>query len=342
MLNGSKCVTLPLEMQPGRILITGASGFIGGFIVEEALSQGMEVWAAVRRSSSTRYLQDKRIHLIELNLGSTDQMTEVLGNIQFDYVVHAAGLTKALKKSDFFDVNTEGAKHLVTALTDTQHAIKRFVFVSSLSVMGAIREEEPHTDIIDTDTPCPNTSYAESKLLAENWLKEHCRLPFTILRPTGVYGPREKDYMIMADSIRRGIDVAVGYRRQDLTFIFVKDVIQAVFLSIKSEKSIGKAYFLSDGEVYSSRQFSDYIISTLGKRHVLRLTFPLWVLRTVCAVSDIWMRITGKLSTLNNDHYNMLKQRNWRCDITSAKRDLGFSPRWNLEKGVREMLQNTK
>ena len=285
MLNGSKCVTLPLEMQSGRILITGASGFIGGFIVEEALSQGMEVWAAVRRSSSTRYLQDKRIHLIELNLGSTDQMTEVLGNIQFDYVVHAAGLTKALKKSDFFDVNTEGTKHLVTALTDTQHAIKRFVFVSSLSVMGAIREEEPHTDIID---------------------------------------------------------VAVGYRRQDLTFIFVKDVVQAVFLSIKSEKSIGKAYFLSDGKVYSSRQFSDYIISTLGKRHVLRLTFPLWVLRTVCAVSDIWMRITGKLSTLNNDHYNMLKQRNWRCDITSAKRDLGFSPRWNLEKGVREMLQNTK
>ena len=342
MLNGSKCVTLPLEMQSGRILITGASGFIGGFIVEEALSQGMEVWAAVRRSSSTRYLQDKRIHLIELNLGSTDQMTEILGNIQFDYVVHTAGLTKALKKSDFFDVNTEGTKHLVTALTDTQHAIKRFVFVSSLSVMGAIREEEPHTDIIDTDTPCPNTSYAESKLLAENWLKEHCRLPFTILRPTGVYGPREKDYMIMADSIRRGIDVAVGYRRQDLTFIFVKDVVQAVFLSIKSEKSIGKAYFLSDGEVYSSRQFSDYIISTLGKHHVLRLTFPLGVLRTVCAVSDIWMRITGKLSTLNNDHYNMLKQRNWRCDITSAKRDLGFSPRWNLEKGVREMLQNTK
>ena len=85
MLNGSKCVTLPLEMQPGRILITGASGFIGGFIVEEALSQGMEVWAAVRRSSSTRYLQDKRIHLIELNLGSTDQMTEVLGNIQFTW-----------------------------------------------------------------------------------------------------------------------------------------------------------------------------------------------------------------------------------------------------------------
>lgn len=329
-------------MQTERILITGASGFIGGFIVEEALKQGMKVWAAVRRSSNTCYLQDKRIHLIELALSSTEQMQEALSNVQFDYVVHAAGLTKALKISDFFDINTEGTKHLVTALTSTQHSIKRFVFVSSLSVMGAIREQEPHTDILDTDTPCPNTSYAKSKLAAEEWLKENCCLPFTILRPTGVYGPREKDYMMMADSIRRGIDIAVGYRNQDLTFIFVKDVVQAIFLSIKSEKSIGRAYFLSDGETYTSRQFSDYIIQTLSKRHVLRLTLPLWILRSVCAVSDIWMRLTGKLSTLNNDHYNMLSQRNWRCDISAAQRDFGFSPQWTLERGVREMLQDNK
>ena len=164
-------------MLTGRILITGASGFIGGFIVEEALSRGMEVWAAVRLGSNTTYLQDQRIHFIELDLASVARMEQALGSMQFDYVVHAAGLTKALKKSDFFAVNTEGTKNIITALSNTQHSIKRFIFISSLSVMGAIREEEPHTDITDADTPCPNTSYAASKLAAEEWIKNNCELP---------------------------------------------------------------------------------------------------------------------------------------------------------------------
>ena len=325
-------------MQKERILITGASGFLGSFIVEEALRRDMEVWAAVRKSSSLRYLQDERIHRIELNLSSVEQMTEALQGMTMDYVVHAAGATKAVQLEDFFKVNTEGTKNLVTALQTMDMPLKRFVFISSLSVMGAIREEEPHTEILDTDTPQPNTAYGKSKLAAEKWLRQECRIPFTILRPTGIYGPREKDYMIMADSIRKGIDTAVGFKRQDLTFVFVKDVVQAVFKAIKSEQAIGKTYFLSDGDVYTSRDFSDLIIKELGKKHVLRITFPLWVLRTVCAVSDVWMHVTGKLSTLNNDHYNILKQRNWCCDITPAINDFGYSPQWKLSDGVREML----
>lgn len=197
----------------------------------------------------------------------------------------------------------------------------------------------PYREICEEDTPQPNTAYGKSKIEAEKWLRENAKVPFTILRPTGVYGPREKDYMMMADSIRKGMDTAVGFQRQEITFVFVKDVVQAVFKSMKSQKTIGKAYFLSDGEVYTSTDFSDLIIAELGKKHVLRLTFPLWFLRLVCAVSDVWMHVTGKLSTLNNDHYNILKQRNWRCDITPAKRDFGYSPEWSLAAGVKEMLK---
>ena len=99
-----------------KILITGASGFIGSFIVEEALKQGFETWAAVRKSSSKEYLQDERIHFIELNLSSKAQLIEQLRPHQFDYVVHAAGVTKCLNKADFRRINTEGTKNLVDAL----------------------------------------------------------------------------------------------------------------------------------------------------------------------------------------------------------------------------------
>lgn len=328
-------------MQKEHILITGASGFIGSFLVEEALNRGMEVWAAVRKGSSMRYLRDERIHKVELDLSSVSQMQEALSALRIDYVVHAAGATKALRLEDFYKVNTQGTQNLVRALETSNPSLQRLIFISSLSVMGAVREQQPYTEIQDTDTPQPNTAYGKSKLAAEEWLKKECRLPFTILRPTGVYGPREKDYMLMADSIRKGLDTAVGYKQQDLTFVFVKDVVQAVFKSMKSPNTIGNAYFLSDGEVYSSRDFSDLIIGEMGKKHVLRITFPLWVLRLVCAVSDAWMHVSGKLSTLNNDHYNILKQRNWRCDIAPAQRDFGYAPEWKLPEGVREMLKNT-
>lgn len=321
-----------------HILVTGATGFIGSFIVEEALRQGMEVWAAVRKSSSLQYLQDERIHLIELNLGSEEQLREALNDVPLDYVVHAAGATKSLTEEGFFRTNTQGTINLVKAVAG--HSIKRFVFVSSLSVFGPVREEQPYREILLTDTPKPNTAYARSKWAAEEWLRKECPLPFTILRPTGVYGPREKDYMLMVDSIRKGIDIAAGFTRQDITFVYVHDVVQAVFRSMKSEKTVGKAYFLSDGEVYTSCDFSDLIIKHLGKKHVLRLTLPLWVLRAVCAVSDVVMHITGKLSTLNNDHYNILSQRNWRCDISAARADFGYAPQWQLDRGVEDLIHN--
>lgn len=326
-----------------RILVTGASGFIGSFIVEEALRMNMEVWAAVRKGSSKRYLQDSRINFVELNFNDEVQMSNALCSLpRLNYAVHAAGATKALRCEDFFRTNTQGTINLVKALEKSNPSIKRLVFISSLSVMGAVREAEPYTEILDSDIPQPNTAYGKSKLAAEEWLQKECKLPFTILRPTGVYGPREKDYMLMVDSIRKGLDTAVGFKRQDITFVYVRDVVQAVFKSMKSDKTIGKAYFLSDGEVYSSRDFSNLIIDEMGKKHVLRLTFPLWVLKFVCAVSDFWMHITGTLSTLNNDHYNILKQRNWRCDISPAKQDFGFLPQWKLKDGVHEIIKGLK
>ena len=104
-----------------KILVTGASGFIGSFIVEEALNKGFEVWAAMRRSSSKQFLTDERIHFIELNLSSEEQLKEQLSGHTFDYVVHAAGVTKCLDKRDFFRINTEGTKNLVRALLACQH-----------------------------------------------------------------------------------------------------------------------------------------------------------------------------------------------------------------------------
>ncbi len=323
-----------------KILITGASGFIGSFIVEEALKRGMETWAAVRGTSSKQFLKDPRIHFIELDLGNQKKLEEQLSGHAFDYVVHAAGVTKCLDSKDFYRINFKGTKNLVRALIALKMPIKKFVYLSSLSVFGAIHEKQPYEEIKATDTPHPNTDYGKSKLEAERWMRDSLELrtgeevfPYVILRPTGVYGPRERDYFLMAKSIQQHSDFAVGYQRQDITFVYVLDVVQAVFLACEKGKP-ESSYFLSDGQVYQSTTFSDLIRKELGNPWWIRITAPIWVLRIVTWFGDKIGHITGKISALNNDKYHILKQRNWRCDIEPAIKELGYHPEYTLEKGV--------
>ena len=321
-----------------KILVTGASGFIGSFIVEEALRRGLDTWAAVRKGSSRRYLQDGRIHFVELDLGNPDDLRAKLSAVGFDYIVHAAGATKCLHAADFFRVNTQGTANLAAAAVAACPGLERFVFLSSLSVCGPVRETMPYTDITDGDTPRPDTAYGRSKLEAERALDGMAGLHFTVLRPTGVYGPREKDYFMMAESIKRHVDFAAGLKPQDLTFIYVEDLVEAVFLALERGRD-GARYFLSDGCVYPSRAFSDLIRRELGNPWLLRLKAPLWLLRLITACGECVGRLTGRMTALNNDKYKIMRQRNWRCDIGPATAELGFKPRYTLARGVAEAVR---
>ena len=322
-----------------KILITGASGFIGSFVVEEALRQGMETWAAIRPSRSKRYLTDPRIHFLQLDFSSEAKLTEALAPHCFDYIVHAAGLTKSLHQEDFYKVNTEGTINLVKALINLQMPIHKFVYLSSLSIFGAIREQAPYQEINEHDHPKPNTIYGKSKLLAEQFIcSVGNNFPYVILRPTGVYGPRERDYFMMAQSVKNHIDFSAGFKQQDITFVYVKDVVQAIFLTFNHGMN-GRKYFLTDGKVYSASDFSQLIRHALGNPWLLRVTVPLWVLHALTFVGEWIGHLTGKVSALNRDKYHILKQRNWRCNVEPAMDELGYHPHYPLERGVKETIE---
>ncbi len=336
-----------------KILITGASGFIGSFLVEEGLARQMQVWAGMRRTSSRKYLKDSRIRFVELDFGNPDALRAQLERCKrefggWDYIVHAAGATKCRRPEDFFRTNTQGTVNFVEALRALDMVPRRFVFVSSLSVYGAVREQPVrrpdasspwvYAPIREDDRPQPNTAYGQSKLRAEHYLQQlPAGFPYVILRPTGVYGPREKDYFLMAKSIRQHVDFLAGYRPQEITFIYVKDLVQAVFRALEADV-VGRAFFLSDGGVYGSIRFSELIRQELGRPWVLRIKAPLWFLRAVCRVSGTVNGWLGRTSTLNTDKYHILSQRNWQCDIEPARCELGYVPEYSLERGVRETV----
>ena len=329
-----------------KILITGASGFIGSFLCEEGLKRGMETWAGMREHSSRRWLTDKQLKFATLDMTDAVRLKEQLSAYQqevgrWDVIIHAAGATKCLKREDFDLHNFQCTKNLVNTLKDLDMMPDQFLYVSSLSVLGPIREEQnadgTYNDIVASDIPQPNTAYGESKVKSEEFLKGVNGV--TIFRPTGVYGPREKDYFMMAKSIKQHIDLAVGYKKQVITFVYVRDLVEAIFAAIgKADVANGKTYLVSDGHNYDSRAFSDLIQKELNTKNVLHIKAPLWLLWVICAVAEGFSKLTNKPSTLNGDKYRIMCQRNWQCDISPLKEDLGFTPEWPLERGVKECM----
>ncbi len=335
-----------------KILVTGASGFIGSFIIEEGLCRQYQMWAGMRSTSSRKYLKDERIHFVELDLAHPDRLNRQLAACKkefggWDIVVHAAGATKCIKKEDFFRTNTEGTRHLIDALRSQGMTPQRFIFISSLSVFGAIREQPVrnatpanpwiYEPIKGNDRPQPNTAYGQSKLKAEQYLKSQKDFPYVILRPTGVYGPRERDYFVMAKSIKQHVDFTVGKRPQEITFVYVKDLVSAVFLAI-DKNVVGQEFFISDEYIYHSTEFSDLIRKELGNPFMIRINAPVWLLRIICTLNGSFSSWFGKTTTLNKDKFHILCQRNWQCDIAPAIRDLKFHPQYSLERGVKETI----
>ena len=323
------------------ILITGAGGFIGGFLVEEALKHGYDTWAAVRATTSREFLKDERIHFIELDYSDQEKLEQTLREHEsewgrWDYIVHNLGVTKSTNYLDFEQVNYGYLRAFVDALQETGMTPDVFLLMSSLSVMGP-GDEKSYKPISPDDIPMPNTFYGVSKLKAETYLQMIEGFPYTIFRCTGVYGPHEKDYYLMIKSIKRGFDFSVGFNKQMLTFIYVKDLVTGVMDALE-KGPLRKAYFISEDKAYTQQEFRQIVCEELGKKFVIPVTCPLWLVKIVCGISEWIGKVTLKASTLNRDKFKILKQRNWMCDTTDARRDFNFQPKYSLREGIREAI----
>lgn len=323
--------------RPKRVLIVGAGGFAGSFIVEEALRRGYETWAGVRESTSRRYLTNPAIRFLVLDFDNPESLADSLRNAlpegeKWDYIVYNLGATKCVRFTDFSRINYQYLRDFTETLQEVGMMPDKFLYMSSLSALGP-GDEKGYKPFTDNDLPGPNTRYGASKLKAEMWLTMS-GIPYIIFRPTGLYGPRDHDYFLMFKSIAKGFDFSVGFRRQDLTFLFASDLAAAVFDALE-KAPVKETYNLAHPSVWSQAQFRKLAQHELGKKFVVPLRMPLGAVKIACAVAEKIGAATGKPSTLNSDKYNILRQRNWTVDVSKAKKDFGFAPAIDLPEGVR-------
>lgn len=329
------------EINNKNILITGASGFIGSTAVDKALELGYNTWAGVRKTSSRKYLSDKRIQFVELDYSKKENLKTQLTDLskqngKFDYIIHIAGLTKAMCKEDFDRVNYEQTCNLAESLIEIDAVPDAFVLMSSLGALG-IGDEIGYTPISADNTPNPTTAYGKSKLKAEKSLKELKGFPYLIIRPTGVYGPRDEDYLILMKAVKNGLNVGAGLKKQILSFIYSEDLVDVIFKLI-DKKIVRREYIVSDGDYYTDSEFNKIVQEALGKKYVLRIKVPLFLIKPSAWVNEKLAILFGKASTFNSDKYRIMKQRNWACDITPLKEDINFVPKYRLKQGVEKTV----
>ena len=325
-----------------RVLITGAGGFVGGFIVEESLKRGFETWAAVRRSTSREFLQDDRINFIELDFNNPESLAQTLNEAlpqgeKWDYIIYNLGATKCTNFADFNRINYDYLRSFTDALFETEKVPDKFLYMSSLSALGP-GDEKDYTAFNSNSIPSPNTKYGASKLKAEMHLAMTPNLPYIVFRATGIYGPHEKDYFMMFKSIKSGFDFSVGMRKQLLSFIYVQDLVEAMFEAIDKAPT-GKTYLIAEDRSYTQKEFRQIVAAELGKKVVIPMSMPIWAVYLVSVIAEKWGVIRMKPSTLNRDKFNIMKQRNWSVDISEGRKDFGFAPKVDLKEGVKRSIR---
>ena len=324
-----------------KVLVVGAGGFAGGFIVEEGIGRGYEIYAGVRSTTSRKYLADPKIKFVTFDFDDPQTLVSALeeampGEEKWDWIIYNLGATKAISFSDFSKVNYEYLKSFLDALKKSGKVPEKFLLMSSLSVLGP-KHEKDGAKFTEGDIPAPNTRYGASKLKAEMLLSME-GIPYIIFRPTGIYGPRDKDYYLMMQTISKGFDFSAGYKPQLLTFIYVEDLARAIYDALE-KAPVNQTYLISEEVAYTQKEFRKIASRVLGKKGVISLPLPLWAVKAVSGVAEKWGVARMKPSTLNSDKYNIMAQRNWDVDVSKAKKDFGFNPRVGLEEGIKRAVE---
>jgi 2-alkyl-3-oxoalkanoate reductase len=311
-----------------KVLVTGASGFLGGHVVELLSKRGDQVRALVRTTSNRRHLESlANVELFEGSIEQVERVSEALEGVEA--VVHAAGLIKARGTDEFFAVNVGGTSTIVEAAR--RCGLKRFVFVSSLEACGPSVDGRP----VASDQENPVTAYGRSKLAAEKVvLSAKDDIPVVILRPGAIYGPRDGEILEAFKSINRGLLPLVAGGEAKGMWIYATDCAEACVRAIDVTVPSGRVYFVDDGcGPLAQRQMLADAERALGKRALLRASLPVPFLMTVARGVEAFGRMANRPVMLTREKANMLLQ-HWVCSSEETRRELGWEPKVPWPEGV--------
>jgi nucleoside-diphosphate-sugar epimerase len=323
-----------------RAFVTGATGFVGSHLVEALLDRGAEVACLVRDpAKSARLFPTLAPQTVIGDLSNERALRD--GMEGADVIFHLAGITAARSPEEFFAVNDRATRRVLDCATRAAPGLDRFVYVSSLAAAGPTVRGRALTE---ADPARPVSAYGAAKLAAENAVREGA-LPWTVLRPPAVYGPRDVELLRLFKFARWGIAPVFGDGRQELTAIHVRDLVEAMQAVVAATGAAGGTYFATHAEVVTAetlvRQIHSAVRAAVGKPDdeggapwVLRL--PHWATRAFLTVSGTAARLTGRATVLSPDKGDELLAESWSCSPAALERDTGWRASTPYAEGLAE------
>ncbi|OFZ54280.1 MAG: hypothetical protein A2428_06795 [Bdellovibrionales bacterium RIFOXYC1_FULL_54_43] len=326
-----------------KVLVTGASGFIGSTLIEQLSSLGFEVHALMRKTSSLSNLShlEGKFERVEGDLSNFDSLRNALKDVK--YVFHLAGATAAPNRDAYFEHNARGTERLARAVAEVGPGLTRFVHVSSLAAAGPSSSLNPR---VEADTEQPVSYYGESKLQGEKEvLKYKDAYPVTIIRPPIVYGPKDKGVFTIIQTVAKNFMPVLQGSAQGghkyYSAIHAEDlcrgIVQAGVAPVEKVPS-GEIFYVSGNEVHTYREILTTIAECL-ERDPFSFNVPKIAIKAAATALSVAGFITRKSFPLNLDKVNELLPDYWICSNEKAKKLLRFSPEFDLRTGMSHSIE---
>jgi nucleoside-diphosphate-sugar epimerase len=306
------------------ILVTGASGFVGGFTVSALLAAGWDVRGTVRAIDGAGDVP--MFAVADLGDMGVDDWLPILAGV--DVVVHLAGRAHVLKEvvvdplGEFRRVNTEGSKVLMRAAIDS--GVKRLVFVSSIGVNGDVTDEKGFSE---ESVVAPHKDYAVSKYEAELALQELAEgsgIELVIVRPPLVYGVGVKgNFARLLELVVKGLPLPLGMTNNRRTLVAVENLASFLVCCADHPKAAGEVFLVGDDESLSTGELVKYLSEGMG-RFSLLLPVPAglaWIVSKAIGKQDLYKQLFGSLVV----------------DNSKAKGLLGWVPTELVQDGLRKV-----
>jgi nucleoside-diphosphate-sugar epimerase len=321
---------------PSTCLITGASGFVGGHLVEAGVRRGSSVRALVRPGKDAAWLERQGVTVCRGDLTDPASVRAALQGVEV--VFHcAAKVGDWGPVEDYRTVNVEGLRGLLEACRGA--ALRRFVHFSSLGVYAA-----RHHHGTDESEPLPTThmdGYTQTKVEAERLALDYQRehgVPVVVLRPGFIYGPRDRTVLPeLLANLRQGKVRYLGGGGRAMNTIYVGNLVEAAFLAVENPNAVGQVYNLTDGEAVTKRRFIEAVAEGVGVPKPPPVPVPLWVARLAAGWMEGRARRRGDPAPprLTQGRLKFLGL-NLDFSIEKARRELGYRPGVSFDEGMRQ------
>ena len=316
-----------------KVLITGATGFVGSHIADSLIARGIATAVLLRPASNRRFIEP-HLPLLDVRIGSiTDPHSLGPALRDITHVIHCAGCTKALQVSEFHEINRAGTRHIVEAINREQGRIQRLVHISSLAAGGPAPQDKPARE---EDAPRPVSEYGKSKLGGEQEAGR-CKSDCVVLRPPAVFGPRDDGFLSLFKAVKAHILPHLGSSRLALSFVFAKDLAEATVTCLTHPAAVGKTFYVASPAIIRAHALADEIAMQMNV-WTLPLALPAAALWPVCLLQETVSRLTGKPAVLDRQKHAELRAPGWVCDPARLRQELGFVCATPLNTGIAETL----